>query len=76
MGLIDDSLEFSRESTGELSPWKVLIVDDEPEVHQVTRLVLGNFRFADRPVQLISAYSSIEAEQRLRDNPDTAVILL
>ena len=76
MGLIEDSLEFSQESTGELSPWKILIVDDEPEVHQVTRLVLGNFRFADRALKLISAYSSVEAEQLLRDNPDTAVILL
>lgn len=76
MGLIDDSLEFSQESTGGLSPWKILIVDDEPEVHQVTRLVLGNFQFANRPLQMISAYSSIEAEQKLRENADTAVVLL
>lgn len=76
MGLIDDSLEFPQESTGNLSPWKILIVDDEPEVHQVTRLVLGNFRFDERPLQLISAYSSIEAEQQLREHHDTAVILL
>jgi response regulator RpfG family c-di-GMP phosphodiesterase len=76
MGLIDDSLEFSQEPTGELAPWKILIVDDEPEVHQVTRLVLGNFRFANRPLQLISAYSSSEAESKLREHADTAVILL
>ncbi|OJY92284.1 MAG: hypothetical protein BGP25_14265 [Lysobacterales bacterium 63-13] len=76
MRLIDDSLEFPQESTEETSPWKILIVDDEPEVHQVTRLVLGNFRFDDRPLQLISAYSSIEAEQQLREHHDTAVILL
>ena len=76
MGLIDDSLEFSNEPTGELAPWKVLIVDDEPEVHQVTRLVLGNFRFADRPLQLFSAYTSGEAEKLLLDHADTAVVLL
>jgi response regulator RpfG family c-di-GMP phosphodiesterase len=76
MGLIDDSLEFSQEPTGDLAPWKILIVDDEPEVHQVTRLVLGNFRFADRPLQLISAYSSSEAETKLREHADTAVVLL
>jgi response regulator RpfG family c-di-GMP phosphodiesterase len=76
MGLIDDSLEFSQEPTGDLTPWKILIVDDEPEVHQVTRLVLGNFRFADRPLQLLSAYSSSEAESALREHADTAVILL
>ena len=76
MGLIDDSLDFSNEPTGELAPWKVLIVDDEPEVHQVTRLVLGNFRFADRPLQLISAYTSSEAESLLMEHVDTAVVLL
>lgn len=76
MGLIDDSLEFADEPTGELAPWKVLIVDDEPEVHQVTRLVLANFRFADRPLQLLSAYSSSEAESRLIEHDDTAVVLL
>ena len=76
MGLIDDSLEYAQESTGELAPWKILIVDDEPEVHQVTRLVLGNFRFAGRPLQLLSAYSSIEAEAQLREHIDTAVIFL
>ncbi len=76
MGLIDDSLEFSDDAAGELAPWKVLIVDDEPEVHQVTRLVLGNFRFADRPLLLLSAYSSSEAESKLIEHGDTAVILL
>ncbi|HET9033488.1 MAG TPA: DUF3369 domain-containing protein [Dokdonella sp.] len=76
MGLIDDSLEFSDEPTGELAPWKVLIVDDEPEVHQVTRLVLANFRFANRPLQLLSAYTSVEAESQLLEHADTAVVLL
>ncbi|MEP6882106.1 MAG: DUF3369 domain-containing protein, partial [Dokdonella sp.] len=76
MGLIDDSLEYAQEPTGELSPWKILIVDDEPEVHHVTRLVLGNFRFADRPLQLFSAYSTIEAESQLLEHTDTAVIFL
>ena len=38
--------------------WKVLIVDDEPEVHHVTRLVLGSFRFEGRPLQFLSAHSA------------------
>ena len=76
MGLIDDSLEYALEPTGVVPSWKVLIVDDEPEIHQVTRLVLGNFRFAGRQLQLISAYSSVEAEALLREHADTAVILL
>ncbi len=76
MRLIDDSLDRSDEPAGGSPPWKVLIVDDEPEVHQVTRLVLGNFRFAGRPLLLLSAYSSIEAESLLIEHDDTAVVLL
>lgn len=76
MGLNDDSLEYSLAPTASAPPWKVLIVDDEPEVHQVTRLVLANFRFAERPLKLISAFSSVEAESLLREHADIAVVLL
>ncbi len=57
-------------------PWKVLIADDEEEVHHVTRLVLGSFSFAERPLLLLHAYSAQEAEQLLQQHPDTAVALL
>ncbi len=76
MGVLDDRLEFAAEPARTLPPWKVLIVDDEPEVHNVTRLVLGNFRFAERPLELLSAYSSREAENLLRGQDDIAVVLL
>jgi putative nucleotidyltransferase with HDIG domain len=56
--------------------WKVLIVDDEPEVHQVTRLVLGGFRFEGRPLEFISAHSADEARTAMRTHPDVAVMLL
>lgn len=58
------------------SPWKVLVVDDEPEVHAVTRLALHDFIFATRPLQLISAYSAKEARYLLDEQDDIAVILL
>lgn len=76
MGVLDDRLEFAAEPSRTQPPWKVLIVDDEPEVHNVTRLVLGNFRFAERPLELISAFSSREAEQLLAHHDDAAVVLL
>ncbi|HZW52122.1 MAG TPA: hypothetical protein VFF05_09680, partial [Rudaea sp.] len=57
-------------------PWKVLVVDDEPEVHAVTRLVLGSFRFAERPLQFLNANSAAQAEAMLREHPDIAVMLL
>jgi response regulator RpfG family c-di-GMP phosphodiesterase len=57
-------------------PWTVLVVDDEPEVHAVTRLALRNFRFADRHLHFLSAHSAAEAEVILRENADIAVMLL
>ncbi len=56
--------------------WLVLIVDDEPEIHQVTRMVLADFEFEGKRIEWISAYSSSEARLRMRENPDIAVILL
>lgn len=56
--------------------WKILIVDDEPEIHRVTKLVLTDFSYLDRKIQFISAFSKEEARTLLQDNPDIAVILL
>ena len=58
------------------TPWKVLIADDEPEVHEVTRLVLGSFRFEERPLTFLSAYSAAEAFELIQSQPDIAVLLL
>ncbi|QSX77987.1 DUF3369 domain-containing protein [Agrilutibacter solisilvae] len=58
------------------APWTLLLVDDEPEVHDVTRLVLSGFRFEERPVQILSAMSAAEARNILRARDDVAVIFL
>ncbi len=67
---------FAPESTTKVEGWKVLIVDDEPEIHEVTRLVLGAFRFEGRPLQFLSAYSADEARTKLIAHDDIAVMLL
>lgn len=56
--------------------WKVLLVDDEEEVHIVSRLALQDFSFAGRHLEFYSAYSGAEAKQLIREHPDTAIILL
>lgn len=57
-------------------PWKVLIVDDEDEVHEVTRLVLGEFVFEGRRLEFLQAYSAEQARALLDEHPDVAVVLL
>ena len=69
-------MDFAVTATVEVEPWKVLIVDDDPEVHAVTRLVLRGFRFEDRPLALLSAHSASEAREMLATHPDLALMLL
>jgi two-component system, sensor histidine kinase len=57
-------------------PWRVLVVDDDPDVHAVTRLCYVDFRHDGRPVQVLSAHSGAEACDVLRHNPDIAMVLL
>ncbi|MES2125893.1 MAG: DUF3369 domain-containing protein [Pseudomonadota bacterium] len=56
--------------------WRVLIVDDDVDVHAVTRLALRNVSFKGRELELFSAYSGQEAYQILRDTTDIALVLL
>ena len=56
--------------------WKVLIVDDEEEVHVVTRLVLNEITFENRKIVCLSAHSAREGYEILAAAPDIAVVLL
>ncbi len=56
--------------------WKVLIVDDEPEVHTLTKLNLHSIGFRGAQIDFLSAHSAEEAEEYLAEMPDIAVILL
>ncbi len=56
--------------------WKILIVDDEPEVHTMTKTVLSNFILDDRKLEFFCAYSGKEAIDILKKNPDIALTLL
>lgn len=52
------------------------MVDDEPEVHAVTKLALSDFVFQDKDLEFISAHSGAEAKQMFLDHNDIAVVLL
>ena len=60
----------------ELPPWKVLVVDDEPDVHTVTRLTLNRFRLDGRGLEFLNAYSGAEARKILDETDDIALIYL
>lgn len=75
ISFIEDEQKLSPNKIEQKS-WKIMIVDDEPTVHQATQLVLQDFIFDNQPVNLISAYSGTEAMELIAQNPDTAFILL
>lgn len=79
----DDDLLFSDDEPDSVelvediqAPWKVMIVDDEPSVHDVTQLSLSGTTFDGRGIEFISAFSGAEAKEAIADHPDTAIILL
>ncbi|AWJ83921.1 transcriptional regulator [Azospirillum sp. TSH58] len=81
----DDDLLFADEDAPDPSsansgpaaaPWKLLIVDDDPEVHAITRVVLNDVTFDGRRLHFLSAHSGGEAQAILCDHPDIAAVLL
>lgn len=72
---------FSEENTppvtkSKIIPWKLLVVDDDEEVHSITRMVLADYNFENRPLQLLSAYSAEQAVDILKNDTDIALVLL
>jgi len=69
--------DFADQSGGEDEhAWKVLIVDDDEQIHAVTKMVLSDFRFRDRPLQFLSAHSGKQGYAAVAANPDLAVVFL
>jgi response regulator RpfG family c-di-GMP phosphodiesterase len=76
--LLDDEPESSEPQPGAAHkrPWKVLIVDDEKDVHIATRLAIQDIRYKDRGLELLYANSASQGYERILAHPDTALILL
>lgn len=56
--------------------WRILIVDDEPDVHTVTKLALSRFKLDNRGIEFINAYSGEEAKRVLQDEKDVAMAFI
>ncbi len=58
------------------APWRILVVDDDPDVHESTEFGLRGLQVESRALQLLHAHSAAEALVVLRREPDVAVVLL
>jgi diguanylate cyclase (GGDEF)-like protein len=80
-----DELDFADEPCAGPGPattalagpaWRVMIVDDDDDVHSSTTFALGALALHGRPLTFLHAYSAHEARSMLAYEPDIAVILL
>lgn len=65
-----------EETTEHSEPWKLLIVDDEKDIHTITTLALSNFQFEDRSLEFLHAHSAKDAQAILQERSDIGLILL
>ena len=69
-------MSFLSSASPKLPPWKILLVDDEPDIHDVTKLTLSRFRLDGRALTFLHAYSGDEAKQVLSQEKDIALVFL
>ena len=50
--------------------WRILVVDDDDSVHQVTKLVLADAEIENRSLEIISVYSMESAKKKLLEDND------
>ena len=68
--------EHDTAPVAEKPRWRVLIVDDEPDVHQATEIAMGGILIEGRTVEFVHAYSAQDARRCLAEHDDLAVMLL
>jgi len=64
------------DASQENSRWRILVVDDDKDVHEATDFALGRIRILGRQLELIHVFSAEEALKILHETQDIAVILL
>ena len=79
----DDELEFLDDSElvdapidAHVRPWRILVVDDDADVHKATELAMQGLRIEGVPMQFLHARSAQEAREMLATETDLAVALL
>ena len=69
-------MSFLSAAAPKLAPWKVLLVDDEPDIHDITKLTLNRFRLDGRALSFLHAYSGAEAKEILAREENIALVFL
>ncbi|RZI58665.1 MAG: EAL domain-containing protein [Rubrivivax sp.] len=73
---LDDHEHADDEPEEPRKPWRVLIVDDDTDVHKATELAMQGLLVEGEPLTFLHAKSAGEARSLLGHEPDIAVVLL
>ena len=57
-------------------PWRILVVDDDDQVHLMTDLLFQDFQFDNRPFVAVHAFTAAEAQDILTHDPHIPVALV
>jgi response regulator RpfG family c-di-GMP phosphodiesterase len=60
----------------ESPPWNILLVDDEEDVLEVSRMVLEDLTFEDRPLNILTSRSAREAREIFESHDDIALAFI
>jgi signal transduction histidine kinase len=79
--MVDDLVTFIDDADPQQAAvsdrrWKVIVIDDDPAVHDGTRFALYDYTLHGMGLEIISAYSAAQGRQVLAEHPDAAVVLL
>ncbi len=72
----EEKKDKKEPATDENAPWKLMVIDDDKETHDVTDMVLSGFSYNDRKLQIVDGYSGQDVRRLMAEHPDTAVVLL
>lgn len=74
--LIDEPAHVDGEHRHNDRPWRILIVDDDGDVHKATELAMQGLTVEGQPLVFLHASSAAQARQLLASEDDLAVVLL
>ncbi|MBB6542498.1 CheY-like chemotaxis protein [Thalassotalea piscium] len=66
----EESVEPTDTNKKNKKVWRILVVDDDKAVHEITQLVLSDAIIENRSLEIVSVFSSQEAQKILK-NDDT-----
>jgi diguanylate cyclase (GGDEF)-like protein len=74
--LLDEPEHVEADHRATSRPWRILIVDDDGDVHKATELAMQGLAVEGQPLVFLHASSAAQARQLLASEEDLAVVLL